>query len=127
MEDNKLQNNILKVIVSENNTHIDNSFRIIYKEDMEDLLNEYRHKYNSSIFSNFIINRRSITSMVYEWAAHNLLYQLGLFKSHTKDVDLDDEPLYRRICYYVLGWIWFKFNDKYDLSKKVYNVTDDVF
>lgn len=122
-----MENNILKVIVSETNTHIDNSFRIIYKEDMEDLLNEYRHKYNSSIFSNFIINRRSIKSMVYEWAAHNLLYQLGLFKSHTKDVDLDDEPLYRRICYYVLGWIWFKFNDKYDLSKKVYNVTDDVF
>lgn len=107
---------MLKVIVSKNNIHIENSFSIIYKEDMEDILNEYRHKYNGSVFYNFIINRRSIKSMIYEWGANNLLYEIGLFKSHTKDVDLKNTPLYRRIFYYILGWIWFKFNDKYDLD-----------
>lgn len=112
---NNIQNNI-NVIVSEDNVHIDNSYLIIYKEDMEELLTEYRYKYDNSVFYNFIINRRSIKSMVYEWAAHNLFYKLGLFKSHTKDVDLDDEPLYRRICYYVFGWIWFMFNDKYNIQ-----------
>ena len=72
--ENNIQDNEINVIVSEDNIHIDNSFNIIYKEDMEDLLNEYRCKYNSSIFSNFIINKRSINSMVYDWASHNLLY-----------------------------------------------------
>lgn len=117
--ENNIQDNKINVIVSEDNIHIDNSFNIIYKEDMEDILNEYRCKYNSSIFSNFIINKRSINSMVYEWASHNLLYELGLFKSRTKDVDLDDEPIYKRICYYILGWIWFKFNDKYDFNENI--------
>ena len=117
--DNNIQDNEINVIVSEDNIHIDNSFNIIYKEDMEDILNEYRHKYNSSVFYNYIINKRSIKSMVYEWASHNLLYELGLFKSRTKDVDLDDEPIYKRICYYILGWIWFKFNDKYDFNENI--------
>ena len=36
-----------------------------------------------------IINRRSFNSMANEWKAHNLLYDLNLFKSHTKDLDLD--------------------------------------
>ena len=57
--------------------------------------------------------------MVYEWASYNFLYDIGLFKSITKDVDLNDEPIYKRICYYILGWIWFKFNDKYDFNENI--------
>lgn len=116
MENNEIKNNTINVIISKYNIHINNSINIIYKEDMEDILNEYRHKYNNSVFYDFIINKRSIKSMTYEWGAHNLLYQIRLCKSHTKDVNLNYKPFYKRICYYILGWIWFKFNDKYDLD-----------
>ena len=44
--------------------------------------------------------------MANEWKAHNLLYDLNLFRSHTKDLDLDYEPWYRRSCYYVLSKIY---------------------
>ena len=106
----------MNIIVTENNIHIENSYKIKYKEDMQELLEEYRHKYNKDTFYNYIINKRSIKSMCYEWAAHNLLYTLGMFKAHTKDVDLDNEPPYRIFCYYILGRIWFQFNDKYKIG-----------
>lgn len=32
---------------------------------------------------------RSMTSMVNEWKAHNLLYNLHIARSHTKDVDIE--------------------------------------
>ena len=53
---------------------------------------------------------RSETSYVKEWFAHNVLYKLGLFRSHTADVDLNDnESCFRRLCYNIiyyvcLGW-----------------------
>ena len=33
--------------------------------------------------------RRSVNSYIEEWFAHNWMYEHGIFKSHTKDVDLD--------------------------------------
>jgi len=52
---------------------------------------------------------RSIESYVAEWCAHNFLYEIGLFRSHTKDVDLnDDENLCLRAGYwllYVIYWL----------------------
>ena len=44
---------------------------------------------------------RGIENLVREWRAHNLLYDLWLFRSHTRDVDLDSEgngPKYQ--------WLW---------------------
>ena len=34
-----------------------------------------------------------LDSMIDEWKAHNLLYKFGLFRSHTKDVDIDNERI----------------------------------
>lgn len=116
MENYNIQHDTISVVISKDNIHINNSVNIIYKEDIEDILNEYRHKYNSSIFYDFIINKRSIKSMTYEWGAHNLLHQIGLLKYCDKNLNLKYEPLYKIIPYYILGWIWFKFNDKYDLD-----------
>ena len=54
---------------------------------------------------------RSDMSYVKEWYAHNILYKLGLFRSHTRDVDLNDnETLTRRFAYNVIyyttfGWL----------------------
>jgi hypothetical protein len=47
---------------------------------------------------------RSKKSCLNEWIAHNRLYKLGLFKTHTVDCDLSkDEKLRRRICYWFLS------------------------
>lgn len=57
-------------------------------------------------------NVRSVASYVHEWRAHNFLYNHNLWKSHTKDVDLNcDEPVYRRIIYCFLS-ILYKDNKK---------------
>ena len=55
---------------------------------------------------------RSLFSMKMEWASHNLLYSLGLFRSHTKDVDLDDpmkwweKPVYPVVG--LIAWLFIK-------------------
>ena len=47
---------------------------------------------------------RNIKSCLNEWIAHKRLYQLGLFKEHTKDCDLSaNESVFRRICYWFLS------------------------
>lgn len=44
--------------------------------------------------------KRSVSSWVTEWKAHNKLYKKGLFLIHTKDCDLcDNESILRRIIY----------------------------
>ena len=49
--------------------------------------------------------KRSIKSYVREWRAHNRLYALGIFRSRTKDVDLNvNEKWYRRLGYFFLGF-----------------------
>lgn len=48
---------------------------------------------------------RTIPSMLTEWKAHNILYQLHLFRKHTKDVDIEYEQtkwtafMFKLICF----------------------------
>lgn len=49
-------------------------------------------------------SKRSLKSWIKEWKTHNRLYRLGLFRSHTKDCDLEEnEKLHRLIVYQILG------------------------
>lgn len=49
-------------------------------------------------------SRRSIKSWIREWKAHNRLYRLGLFRSHTKDTDLEEnEYWWRLVVYNIIG------------------------
>lgn len=49
-------------------------------------------------------SKRSLQSWMKEWKAHNRLYKLGLFKSHTKDCDLEEnEKKHRLMVYEILG------------------------
>ena len=49
-------------------------------------------------------SRRTLKSWVKEWKAHNRLYKLGLFKSHTKDCDFEEnEKWWRLLAYQILG------------------------
>lgn len=92
----------LKYAITKSNIHIENSYRVRTKSDMLETLTKIREE------SSFIYTR-SIYSWVAEWQAHNLLYDLHLFRTHTKDVDLnEDEPCFRLILYYILSLIYFK-------------------
>ncbi len=72
------------------------------------------YKVHSAAYMQMILNmfmiktgfrsKRTIKSWIKEWKAHNRLYRLGLFKSHTKDCDLEEnEKTHRLIAYEILG------------------------
>lgn len=77
---------------NDSNYKIYSSYLIKDKEDRNDILNVLK-KYN--LLTNFDFNR-TIESMRIEWTIHNILYELGIEKNRTKDVDLnnEDEKIY---------------------------------
>ena len=58
------------------------------------------------------IFERSDRSLKSEWATHNALYALGLFRSHTKDVDFNTPQMcIVTLAYYIVGslvWLFIK-------------------
>lgn len=88
-----------KVSVTKNNVHIEDSYQITRRREMRELL-EYLKETNPD---SDVWNRR-IFHMTCEWKAHNRMYRLGLFKSHTKDVDLNyPQEWYIKVLYFILG------------------------
>lgn len=48
---------------------------------------------------------RTIGSYIRETKAHNRLYKLGLFKTHTKSTDLEEDiKLWKEIVYRIIGF-----------------------
>ena len=72
--------------VSKNNIHIENSCEVNTKEDMQIVLTDIRagHSLEESD-----VLKRTDSSLIKEWRVHNVLYNLHLFRTHTKDVDLN--------------------------------------
>ena len=97
-----LEGGIMQPIISysKENTRVENSYLI-----------KSRLKISRAV-SNIIKERerlglpvtRDKKSYIREWVAHNRLYKLGLFKSHTKDVDME-EPIkwYYELIYWLIG------------------------
>lgn len=53
-----------------------------------------------------VMTCRSTRSLLREWAAHKLLYQLGILRSHTASVDLNHpQPWYVRAAYWLVGGV----------------------
>ena len=50
-----------------------------------------------------VLKERGWKSLCNEWRAHNLMYQLGIQRERTKDVDFDNEPMWRRIVYTLMS------------------------
>lgn len=70
--------------LTRNNTHILNSYLVESKAEMRDYLRRLRQ-----VAEENAVNRRDLESMVREWRSHNLFYFLHIFRSRTKDVDLE--------------------------------------
>lgn len=86
--------------ITNNNIQIKDSYTVLNKEIMNSVLNTIKRKYPDCK----VFEIREWDNLLSEWKAHSRLYKWGLFKSHTKDVDLDtDEPWWRRILYSILG------------------------
>ena len=73
----------IECICSSNNVHIINSFEVTKIKSMIIILKNLRKEFPYIK----VVHNRSLFSLINEWRAHNLLYNLGLFKSKTKDVD----------------------------------------
>ena len=95
-----------KYTISKNNLHIPDSYKIGKRKFYSTLAQIKGIHQESEVW------KRSLKSLSREWACHNALYALHLFRSHTKDVDLN-YPLkwYVKISYNVAGlifWPWIK-------------------
>ena len=94
---------------SKNNTHVKNSYMLTTKKAIRE---EVDWIILCRIARKFPVTR-SVNSYVREWRGHNRLYNKGLFRSHTKEVDLEEyvgvigkiKCLFLSIVWFVLGGI----------------------
>ena len=91
-----------KVVVSDNNIRIENGY-LLRGRSFGFILNCIRESEPNEVTAN-----RSNYSLSCEWAVHNALYKLGLFRSHTKDVDLN-YPCRIEWLYILLGSLIYPF------------------
>ena len=73
----------MKITYTENNTHVEDSY--LAKDIKFEVGCIIRERYLQ-----FLPVTRAFESYVCEWKGHNRLYNLHLFRKHTKDVDLDE-------------------------------------
>ena len=87
--------------ISTNDLQIKDSY-LVSKHDFETELLWVKNDKEENADS--LVWNRSIASMRREWATHNACYCLGLFRSHTKDVDLNyPQKWYEKIIYSIVG------------------------
>ena len=86
--------------------------KIEYSEDNTHVVDSYKVE-NINLSVGYIIRERylrhlkvtrSFESYVREWRGHNRLYNLHLFRSHTKDVDLDENmSMFWEVVWLIIG------------------------
>lgn len=88
-----------------NNVHIFDSYAVPKKRYDRELSRIHIFNPECEVFA-----QRSMRSLKSEWATHSFLYDVGLWKSRTKDVDLN-VPMawYKEWAYFIVGalvWIF---------------------
>ena len=95
---------LINAIVSPTNTHILDSCLVKSKEDMR----VYLHRLRDGVPGEMAVNQRDIESQVHEWRAHNFFFKLHVFRSRTRDVDLElKQSWYRELCCRVVSFFYF--------------------
>ena len=86
------------------NTHITDSCLVKSKDAMRAYLEGLRE----TVDPEMAVNQRDIESQVREWRSHNLFYLLHVFRSRTKDVDLElHQTWYRELFCRVVSFFYF--------------------
>lgn len=94
------------VHVTRDNITIIDSYRIKKYKDMKMFL----CKVKTAIPKSYAIKGRSVSSMIREWRAHNLLYSLGILKDRTGSVDLNTgQSWYIKALYFIISPLYFNF------------------
>lgn len=97
----------LRVIATEDNTNIEDSYRVKNYLDMVNILTMIQEECDSSL----AINKRGLCGMVNEWRVHNLLYSLGIQRDRTKSVDLNiGQPWYVKVAYFLISPLYLHFS-----------------
>lgn len=92
--------NDLNIIYTKTNTRIYDSYKLNNKEIkvvVQDII-------FIRVMDNKLLKTRTEQSYINEIKAHKRLYKLGLFRSHTKDADLE-EPIkkWKEMLYSIIG------------------------
>lgn len=94
---NKVKVAGVEIQYNSKNVRIVDSYQVSNVKDMVFVLRLFKIKTG-------YCSKRNLKSWIKEWKSHNRLYRLGLFRSHTKDCDLEEnEKLHRLIAYQILG------------------------
>lgn len=90
------------IIYFEESTKVTNSY-LLTDEEIEKVANEIAYS-RSSKYDWRCVYLRNESSYIQEIKAHNRLYKLGLFKSHTIDTDLEEDlNEINKIIFFILG------------------------
>lgn len=93
-----------RVALSCENTHIIDSYLIKSKKEMRAFLLGLREHCDPDM----AVSVRSMHSLISEWRSHNLFYYLHVFRSRTKDVDLERlQPWWREVFCRVVSFFYF--------------------
>ena len=93
-----------RAITTPTNTHIVDSCLVKSKEDMR----VYLEKLRDEVPEEMAVNQRSVESQIREWRSHNFFYFLHVFRSRTKDVDLElQQTWYRELFCRVVSFFYF--------------------
>ena len=91
-------------IATPTNTHITDSCLVESKEAMRAFLEDLRKE----VPTEMAVNQRDIESQVREWRSHNFFYKFHVFRSRTKDVDLEvKQTWYRELFCRVVSFLYF--------------------
>jgi hypothetical protein len=94
------KNKTITCTISKNNIHIMCSNKIKEPADMKEILTLIRAEAEKRGF----VYKRSLSSWLMEWKAHNYLSAKNIETSRTSSVDLnEDETLLRRFGYFILA------------------------
>ena len=91
-------------IVTTTSTRILDSCKVRSKAAMRAYLLGLREK----VTPEMAVNQRDIESQVREWRSHNFFYKFHVFRSRTKDVDLElKQTWYRELFCRVVSFFYF--------------------
>lgn len=93
-----------KATVFPTNTHIIDSCQVRSKEEMREYLQQLREDNGPDA----AVSQRDLESQVREWRSHNFFYRMHVFRSRTKDVDLElKQTWWRELFCRVMDFVYF--------------------
>ena len=96
--------NLTNATTTTTNTHIVDSCTVKSKEDIRAYLQDLRDEAGPEM----AVSQRDLESQVHEWRSHNFFYFLHVFRSRTKDVDLElRQTWYRELFCRVVDFFYF--------------------